>query len=166
MVSLFVIIGILAQLFAYIAARGFLRVYQIDPSELDINPLNASLRLTATTVAAAFGIGAVLYVLFLLVVLPLLPRLLGFRSKNEKDKQVSSVRPSRPAGAPGKPPQARLPALLGLMTLLVVLGAIGAEIVYFAAVAAGKESMHQRNYRLVELIQIDTVRPPSSECDA
>jgi hypothetical protein len=73
-VSALAIIGIFVQLYAYIIVRGFLEAYSVDPSEVDITPLNASLRLTFTTVLAVdvLALVSVILALALSFIIPLL----------------------------------------------------------------------------------------------
>ncbi|MDQ4033142.1 MAG: hypothetical protein M3332_13135 [Actinomycetota bacterium] len=59
------IIGIFGQVYSYLATRGFYSAYSVDPAELGLTPLNASLRLTLTAFVAVIAIATTISIVVL-----------------------------------------------------------------------------------------------------
>ncbi len=61
------VVGLVAQAFCYVIARGYLKPYNVEPTDVGITPLNAALRMTTTTGMAGGILAALISIPFLVI---------------------------------------------------------------------------------------------------
>jgi uncharacterized membrane protein len=133
------IIGIIVQLYSYIAVHSFLIVYFVDPDEIDITPLNASFRLKNTAIWIA------LLAMFVFMMAAWAGRLLRSIGRKfiiprvNKPLEDPASRLTRMVGRiPDPPPVSRLSLWLRFPVAILVVGIIMGQYISDQAKEAGR----------------------------